>query len=71
MGRHPSYINFYSSRAELIGYCKDVLDKALSGFVIGVLDLPDYYLVVDVYRCCSDTALFLYIDNEFGEGGSH
>ena len=71
MSWHPPQVDFYSGCAKPVNHSDDVLDKALSGFVIGALDLSDCRLVVGVDCSCGNVALFLYVNNEVGEGGGH
>ena len=71
MSRHPPQVDFYSSCAKPVDHYDNVLDKALSGFVIGILDLSDCRLIVGVDCSCGNVALFLYVNNEVGERGGY
>lgn len=68
VSRHPSQVDLYSDYAKPVNHYYNVLNKALSGLVIGVLNLSDCCLVVSVDCCGGNVALFVYVDNKFGEG---
>lgn len=64
MSRHLPQVDFFSGCVKPVNHYDNDLDKALSKFVIGVLDLVDGRLVVSVDCSYGNIALFLYVNND-------
>ena len=71
MSQYSLQFDFYASFAKPINHYNNARDKALSGFVIGALNLSNCCLIFDVDCSYGNIALFPYVNNEVGEGNGH
>ena len=71
MSRHLPHVDFYFGCAKTVNHYENVLNKALSRFVIRILDLLNCRLVIGIDCSCGNFAMFLYVNNEVSKKGGH